>query len=338
MHFAVSLNGEGAGHATRMTALCRELAAQHRVTIWCPSHTVGLMRPGLPGCRFHELPGLPTVYRGNGVNMLATFRLNVGILLWAGRLLRDLARELEREEADVVISDYEPFLGWAARPAGIPVILFSHQGVIDRHPEMSRDWLIAWLVNRIMMPPAAARIVSSFYNGDIGTLLRPEIAGRREPPGDFVLVYAREGLSAYIMPVVSRYPGTAFRVFPSDRHDFAQSLAACRGVIAPAGHQLTSEALHLCKPLLVFPQDRQYEQTLNARMLERSGWGMCGQPARAEQDVRRFLQMLPLFPIHEPDAGVTFRFDDSTVEAVRLIERLLGCATVRMRTPKPRRE
>lgn len=323
MHIAVSLNGEGSGHATRMTALCGPLSERHRVTIWCPRHTRLTMQPRLPRCTFHAMPYTPTLYDGNKVRNWATVRANAGLFWRGGRLVRALARKLEALGADAVVADYEPFLPRAARLAGIPSILFNHQGVVDLFPKFQPSWFIAWTVNRIMMPVATGRILSSFYDGDIGALLRPEIAGRREPPEDFILVYARRGFDEHILPVLDKFPGTRFRVFPSREHDFAQSLAACRGMIAPAGHQLTSEALHLRKPLLAFPQSGQYEQEINARMLERTGWGIHGRLKHTERDVSRFLELLPRFPLREPDPRFNFRFDDSTGEAVRLLEQKL---------------
>jgi uncharacterized protein (TIGR00661 family) len=323
MHIAVSLTGEGSGHATRMTALCRELGSRHEVSVWCPLHTRRLMQPRLPDSRFYELPWFQAAYDGNRVRLLETMRSNLGLFFRAGLVAISLARELESRQVDAVVSDYEPFLCLAGTMTGKPVLQLNHQGVIDRHPALRWDWFVAWLVNRIMMPPASERLVSSFYNGDVGPLLRPEIAGRREEPADFVVVYARTGFAEHVLPVLDKYPNTEFRVFPSEQHDYAESLAACRGVIAPAGHQLMSEALHLRKPLLAFPQDNQYEQELNARMLERSGWGMRGNIERVFEDVGRFLQFMPHFPLHRPRPGMELRFHDSTDQAARRVEGIL---------------
>lgn len=323
MHIAMSLSGEGSGHATRMTALCQQLAERHRVTIWCPEHTRELMRPRLPECQFKSLPWIKTVYEGNRVRIVATARANAGAFLRSGKLVSELALALDDLAVDAVVSDYEPFLVQAARRARIPAIHFNHQAVIDRHPALRLSWLVAWLTNRLMMPPAQAQVVSSFYNGDVGALLRSELAGRRVERENFVLVYARRGFADQILAVLQAFPGQEFRIFPSDRYGFAQSLAACQGVIAPAGHQLTSEAVHLGRPLLAFPQENQYEQQLNARMLERSGWGMRGRTDHALEDVDRFLKFMPYFPLRRPDRGVFFRFHDCTDRAAARVEHLL---------------
>ncbi|MBM3315667.1 hypothetical protein FJY71_07530, partial [candidate division WOR-3 bacterium] len=197
MHIAVALSGEGSGHATRMTALCRLLSTRHQVTVWCPRHTCALMAPRLPGCRFRELPWVKTVYCGNRVRLLETVRVNIGLFASSGRLVRTLAADLTQLGVDALVCDYEPFMSRAALRARLPSVHFNHQAVVDRHPAVRWDWLIAWLTNRVMMPRSDGRILSSFYNGDVGALLRPEIAGRHEEPADFVVVYARAGFGEY---------------------------------------------------------------------------------------------------------------------------------------------
>jgi len=333
MHIAVSLTGEGSGHATRMSALCRALRDRHDVSIWCPLHTRRFMEHRLSGCQFSELPWFQAVYHGNRVLLLTTVRANIGLYLRTGPLALALAHDLQSRSVDGVVSDYEPFLSLAGLLAGRPVVQLNHQGVIDRHPALRFSWFVAWLTNRLMMPPATLRMISSFYNGDVGPLLRQEIAGRRGELASFVLVYARNGFAEHILPVLNLFSGTEFRVFPSEQHDYAESLAACRGVIAPAGHQLTSEALHLGKPLLVFPQDSQYEQELNATMLERSGRGLRGRIEHAAADVGRFLQLIPFFPLRRPAPGLILRLHDSTDQAAARIERVLLRAQERRRRP-----
>ncbi|HTW91656.1 MAG TPA: glycosyltransferase family protein [bacterium] len=331
MHIAVSLTGEGSGHATRMTALCRALRDRHEISIWCPLHTRRIMQHRLPGCQFHPLPWLQAVYRGNRVRLLATAWANFGLFLRTCPTAMALARDLQLLSVDAVVSDYDPFLSLAGLAAGRPVVQLNHQGVVDRHPALRLSWFVAWLTNRLMMPPATARMVSSFYSGDVGPLLRPEITGRREKLARFVVVYARNGFAEHILPVLGQLPETEFRVFPSERYDFAESLAACRGVIAPAGHQLMSEALHLGKPVLAFPQDNQYEQELNARMLERSGWGLRGRIQHVAEDVGRFLQLIPSIPLHRPKPSLMFRLHDSTDQAATRIEHVLVTALARRR-------
>lgn len=86
------------------------------------------------------------------------------------------------------------------------------------------------------------------------------------------MVYLKKSLAEELLPILKLFPQNKLRFFPNSEHDFITSLASCRGVISSAGHQLISECLHLQKPMLVIPESGQYEQQLNAEMLEKTGW------------------------------------------------------------------
>jgi uncharacterized protein (TIGR00661 family) len=56
-------------------------------------------------------------------------------------------------------------------------------------------------------------------------------------------------------------------------------LSTAKAVIATAGFTLMSEALYLGKPYLAFPMQGQFEQHLNAHMLDLLGYGAQGHTA-----------------------------------------------------------
>jgi hypothetical protein len=60
------------------------------------------------------------------------------------------------------------------------------------------------------------------------------------------------------------------------RGGFLQDLASARAVVATAGFTLMTEALHLGKPYLALPMGGQFEQELNALLLEDLGYGTNG--------------------------------------------------------------
>ena len=61
------------------------------------------------------------------------------------------------------------------------------------------------------------------------------------------------------------------RFFPASAEGFLQSMAASSGVLCGAGFETAAEALFLRKPLLVIPQQSQYEQACNAHCLADMG-------------------------------------------------------------------
>ena len=46
-------------------------------------------------------------------------------------------------------------------------------------------------------------------------------------------------------------------------------------MVAGGGFSLLSEAVYLGKPVLAVPLRGQFEQMMNARYLDRKGYGMC---------------------------------------------------------------
>lgn len=306
-----------------MAALCQGLSGEHRVSLLCPDHTWDRLRPRFPDFDFTPIPYLRTIYRYNSVDVGRTLVFNSGHFLRRPWTTRRLADRLQDMGIQALISDYEPFGPLAAKRAGIPVLLFNHQGVVDTHRSLKPSWLLAWFINRVMMPYGNAHITSSFYNGDVGPLIRQEVTGKTPTRGDFVFVYAREAFREHVVPALGRFPDTNFRVFPSGHSSFTDSLASCLGIVAPAGHQLISECLSLGKPLLVFPQQGQYEQELNARMLAASGWGMIGSIRRLPRALERFLAALDRFPLHQPSTGVRYCLHDDAPRAVRLVDEWL---------------
>lgn len=210
----------------------------------------------------------------------------------------------------------------AARKAGIPVILLNHQGVL-RSAGYNIHALGARLANWFMMPPHDELIVSSFYDGDIGPILREEVKNAKITRGHAIVVYLKESIRDQLLPVLEKFPHEKFEFFPNKTKDFIQALASCKAVIAPAGHQLTSECLALGKPLLAIPEYNQYEQICNARMLEMAGRGMFSWLHEVEEKLPVFLSSLNTFPRRVKGKKVKLILQDDTKNAVARIERFL---------------
>ncbi len=60
------------------------------------------------------------------------------------------------------------------------------------------------------------------------------------------------------------------------------------------GFSLLGEAIYLGKPVLSAPLHGQFEQLMNARYLEREGYGLCA-PAPGKRELDAFLRGLPRF-------------------------------------------
>jgi UDP:flavonoid glycosyltransferase YjiC (YdhE family) len=65
-------------------------------------------------------------------------------------------------------------------------------------------------------------------------------------------------------------------------------------VIAGGGFSLLSEAVYLGKPILAVPLHGQFEQVMNARYVQRLGYGLCADEVDAEV-LGGFIEQLPEF-------------------------------------------
>ena len=79
------------------------------------------------------------------------------------------------------------------------------------------------------------------------------------------------------------------RYRPFANEQFVDDLRTCRGVVASAGFSLMSEVVYLRKPMLALPLAGQFEQEMNARYLERLGYGTAAD-VLDEAALGRFLQ------------------------------------------------
>src|SRR5205823_10760849 len=81
---------------------------------------------------------------------------------------------------------------------------------------------------------------------------------------------------------------------PFSEQGFIDDLRTARGVVASGGFTLMGEAVYLHKPMLAEPVAKQFEQILNARYLEKEGYGLCAEDI-TDAKLPEFLDRLPEF-------------------------------------------
>lgn len=319
MKLAISFSGEGRGHTSRIGALAKELQKKHELYFWCPYTVQQFFKSMHPNAKIRTVPYIQLVKKNHRIQVYTTFKKNFSFIFRSQKHVEEIARKLLELDIDLVIADYEPFLPKAAKKAGIPVVLFNHQGVINRFPSLRIDAIVARIANMVMMPKADHTIISSFYGGDVGPLIRQEVKSVEIRKDDFILVYMKESWKDKILPLL-RHSDVKFRCFPDEKQDFVEALAGCKGVIAPAGHQLISECIVLKKPILAIPEALQYEQYLNAKMVGETGWGIRCDPNTMGECLEEFIELLHRFPLKPASKNVKFILQDDTPNAVKKIE------------------
>jgi len=319
MKIVYGCNGEGRGHAARTAALWPELNKSLDMTVWCPESIQSFLKEKCHDIRIQTIPGLHFSLREHKVDYWGTIVMNTPLISRFNTITSRMAREMKESGIQGVISDFEPFTAAASAKAGIPLINLNHPAVVRRSFSLLPDAVSAKIVASFMTPPAQKNLICSFYDGDVGPILRHEISRAVPRQGDYILVYLKQSSAGEIRKILAEFPDREFQIFPDSGKDFVTSLAGCSGVLAPAGHQLLSEALFLKKPVLAIPQQGQYEQRLNARMLKASGWGRQSEIKNLKRDLSSFLEDLPLFPF-KADPFHTFRSEDDTETTALIIK------------------
>lgn len=326
MRVGISINGQGRGHLTRMTAVGQTLAKEHELIFWCPYRYHESLRNSFPKSLLFDIPYYKFVFSENKIDYIKTGVSNVENIIGAFSLNRDLADQLRLTAPDVLISDFEPFLPRAAKKAGIPVIQLNHPAVVLKSPVFTPEALLSKIAALSMMGEYDVKLVSSFYDGDIGPIIRPEIRDAAVSRGDHFLVYVSPSMRDSTTAELKRSGIRDFRIFPDPQDDFVEALTSCKGIITNAGHQLLSEALHLKKPVLSIPLEGQFEQRLNAEMLKKSGRGIAGNSLTLRDDLHRFRRFLDGAPAVQNSAAseesvTRFCLRDDSENAAALLNR-----------------
>jgi uncharacterized protein (TIGR00661 family) len=312
------VSGEGSGHSSRAReVLTHLLQAGHEVLV--ASYDQGYRN--LAGdFEVFQTEGLRIVTTDNKVSPVRTFASNLGRLSDGVRKLRELRAVCFREfDPHVVITDFEPMTAYSARHFKRPLVSLDNQHRMRymRHPvpaELRRDALVTEAVIKAMVPRPDVALVTTFYFGEVRnerTFLFPPILRRlvrdMQPADEgHILVYFTHAFDSYL-DVLRALPRERFLVYGYDRDEeegnlafrrksvtgFMRDLAAAKAVVATAGFTLMTESLHLGKPYFALPMEGQFEQQLNALLLEQLGYGENGRGRLGRDALAAFLYGLP---------------------------------------------
>jgi uncharacterized protein (TIGR00661 family) len=348
------MSGEGRGHATRARAVVEALRLRHRVTLFASGCALSLLGPLYEGTdvRVRRVPGLRFAYGRNGrVSLLRTVTGAARFRLQIDGYARALLPEMEKARPDLVIADFEPILPRACRKLGVPFVSFDHQHYLvvsdlSKLPFGLRqqaalsapfvralyDWQIGTIVSSFYRPPLKPAYRDTVQ---VGVLLRPDVVRARPTRGRHLVAYMRRFASPALMSALAacgrevfvyglgeRPPEGRLRFEAIDERRFLDHLAGCDALVSTAGNQLVGEALYLRKPALVLPEERNFEQAVNAYFLEQSGAGWAEHGTLTAQRLGAFLECTETLRARIVPEAVCGNF-----EAVAALERTLQTAT-----------
>jgi len=296
--------GEGMGHATRSHAFLADLVGDHEVLVVASGRAHDYLARHFPGVR--EILGFSLAYEDNAIRRWETVTQNLrgAASGWPSqvRSFYEVARDFE---PDVVVSDFEAFVLTVARRQHVPAISVDNIMMLDRchHDEgiVGGDTLDFELARQIARTKAAGlhwAVVPTFFRPAlrrrnttlVAPVLREAVLAAVAEQGEHLLVYQTAAGSETLVRTLHQ-TGLPCRLYgvrrdltedlvdgalvyrPFSETGFLEDLRTARGVIAGGGFSLLSECVYLHKPALSIPVAGQFEQTLNARYLERLGYG-----------------------------------------------------------------
>ena len=216
----------------------------------------------------------------------------------------------EPDSVLAVISDFESTAYFYARLNRVPVISIDNMQVINRcrhdrfvSDDVSFSFTVAKLAVKAKLPGAYHYLVSSFFFPPVRKprttlvppILRPEILQAKREPGEHVLVYQTSSSNTELVPTLQKLP-YQFRVYGMGKSGVEKNVTLCafsesgfvddlrtaKAVVAGGGYSLMGEAVHLHVPMLSIPIGGQYEQELNARYLQKLGYGSFAEAISAD--------------------------------------------------------
>jgi uncharacterized protein (TIGR00661 family) len=327
MKILYGVTGEGLGHAMRSRVVIEHLlAAGHEIQIMASGKACEFLGKRFEGV--NRISGLHMILEENRVRLGKTLWSNIingvaGLPKNIGAYF-DLISQFRPE---MVISDFESWAYLYGKTHDVPVLSVDNMQIIHRTKlpaEIISDNRVAFELTKAFiktkLPFCDAYFITTFFQPEVRKpdtrlfppILRPEILQAKRSTGDHLLVY-QSGTGQDALHAALRANGVPCRVYgasqtagktvdvsdgnllfrPFSESTFIADLASCRGVVAGGGFTLMGEAVFLHKPMLAVPLAGQFEQFLNARYLEREGFGMFAESFDDPATVQAFVSKTP---------------------------------------------
>jgi len=291
------VSGEGSGHSSRARLIASHLIARgHSVKIVSYDRGHRNLKDDFD-CL--EIVGLSITSVDNEVSMLKTISANLAKIPKGRSALSKLRHLFHDFSPDCVITDFEPCTAYLAQHYELPLISLDNQHRMrymkyERPKALRKEARLTEIIIKAMVPRPWVSLITSFHSGELKNnrsyvfppILRQSILELKPEKQTHILVYVTSAFESLIS-VLKNFPRESFMVYGYDRDeidgnvvykpyspvDFPRHLSTAKAVIATAGFTLISEALYLGKPYLAFPMQGQFEQQLNAHMLDLMGYG-----------------------------------------------------------------
>ena len=311
------ISGCGSGHSSRAREIMSHLREQGHEILGV-SYDRGY-RNLKDDFNMFEVPGLHIVAIQNRVSKMQTAIKNLKSLTGGIEKFLEFKKTVFSDfQPDIVLCDFEPLTAYMATHRDLPLVTIDNQHRM-RYMEypcpsiLKKDAIVAETVIRAFVPKPDVSLVTTFFFGDIKNertflfppILRKSVMDARASNEGHILVYLTQQ-SETIIDMFRNFPRERFLIYgtgceikevnlsykPFSLDGFLDDLASSKAVISTAGFTLMTESLHLGKPMLALPMGGQFEQELNAHLLEDLNYGKNGRNSDSES-IGDFLYRLP---------------------------------------------
>jgi uncharacterized protein (TIGR00661 family) len=225
---------------------------------------------------------------------------------------------LDLSRYDLLVTDYEPVLAWAARRAGRECLGIGHQYAFGPGTPVCGATPATQLIMQRFAPVSTP--LGLHWHPYADNVLPPilDLPPLSEAGGEHVLVYLPFEDQDQVTDLLRAFPGQRFVQYvgkmpagvmgnvvrkSASIHTFKQDLARARAVICNSGFELISECLQWHKPVLTRPLAGQMEQLSNALALQQLGYARVAQDLD-QMTLGRWLEQPVVSPgIHFPDVA-----------------------------------
>lgn len=318
MRILYGISGEGMGHSTRSAVIIEELQKDNQMRIVSSGRPYEYLKKKFSDVE--KVGGFFLVYRDNALKRRLTLFHN--LVRMGSTFFHNLKfiRIIFKFRPQIIITDFEPFtamLGFILRK---PVISIDNQYIVKTKIEFKKemnklDWFIVRFVLALVVPFAKHYIVTTFFYPEnkkknvtlVPPIIRKEIIKAKRKEKDYVLVYqtspSNKKLLEDLKKINEKFIVYGFHMNKKDKNlifrefsekQIVKDMAECKAVITNGGFTLMSEALYLKKPILSEPVRKQMEQYINAKYLEKLGYGKYCEKAD-EKVIREFLANLEFY-------------------------------------------
>jgi uncharacterized protein (TIGR00661 family) len=306
------------------------------------------------GPQVNRIWGYSVVYEDNEVDSFRTLLANVkGALTGWPQNVRAYFDMTESFSPDVVVSDFESWSYLFAKNRGIPVVSLDNIQMLNRcthAPAILEGHESEFRLAKAIVKPKVAGayhyLITTFFYPPVRKprttlhppILRPEILAATPGQGDHLLIYQTSTSNSALTEILAG-SGQECRIYglrrdlkeevvegnlryqPFSEGKFIEDLRTARGVIASGGFTLMGEAVYLRRPMLAVPLRKQFEQVMNARYLEATGYGLAADELTSRR-LGEFIERLPDF-----SARLAGYHQDGNNELLAKLDQVLAQAT-----------